>query len=168
MIYFSSDHHFFDKGILRRKDKQGNLQRNFNDITEHNNHVIKQHNQTVKPSDTIYLLGDICFDENKLNIVSQLNGNKILVLGNHDKFNSLSYLNNGIQKIQGAIKLKYNHKRFILTHIPISEYCFDNYALNIHGHLHNKTLRDKRYVNVCMERINYIPISIDEVFTRYL
>ena len=91
MIYFSSDHHFFDKGILKRKDKEGNLQRNFNNITEHNNYIIKQHNQTVKPSDTVYLLGDICFNENELK-----GARKYFTLGAGFKYNivkiDVSYL----------------------------------------------------------------------------
>ena len=32
---------------------------------------------------------------------------------------------------------------------------------NIHGHLHEKTLNDKRYYSVCVEQINYTPILLD-------
>lgn len=49
--------------------------------------MIKNWNSVVKPNDTIYHLGDFAFhtEDAVCNILERLNGNKILILGNHDK-----------------------------------------------------------------------------------
>jgi calcineurin-like phosphoesterase family protein len=61
----------------------------------------------------------------------------------------------------------------IMTHIPIHSESLARWGLNVHGHLHHNVVRlplsqipDKRYFSVCMERINYTPISLEEVKSK--
>ena len=47
--------------------------------------LIQRWNEKVKPSDIIFHLGDVAFGGSELwnRIMPQLNGHKILILGNH-------------------------------------------------------------------------------------
>ena len=54
----------------------------------------------------------------------------------------------------------------MLTHIPIHPGQLNRFDANIHGHIHDRKIDDKRYVNVSVEQINYTPISLDEVLYR--
>lgn len=86
MIFFTSDTHFFHKNIIKYSNRP------FTSVEEMNEALIKNWNKTVSPNDTIYHLGDFGFSniQNLKEIINKLNGNKILILGNHDKnLNSL-------------------------------------------------------------------------------
>lgn len=53
----------------------------------HDKWLIDKWNKTVRKKDTIYLIGDFSFAnrEDTIKILSKLNGDKHLILGNHDK-----------------------------------------------------------------------------------
>jgi calcineurin-like phosphoesterase family protein len=63
--------------------------------------------------------------------------------------------------------------QFILSHIPLHPDCVgERFKRNVHGHLHgNRIMKqvfrsftiDPRYLCVCVEQINYTPISFDDV-----
>lgn len=80
-VWFSSDNHWGHANIIVYS------KRPFSSVEEMDEMLIQYHNQVVKPGDTTYFLGDFCFgDEKKIkSILNRLNGNKHLILGNHDK-----------------------------------------------------------------------------------
>lgn len=86
--YFSSDLHFFHKNVIsycnRPFTKHEEMKLN---VDEMNEYLIKKHNETVKPEDTWYFLGDFGFAGNKQlkEKIERLNGTKIAVCGNHDR-----------------------------------------------------------------------------------
>ena len=55
-----------------------------------NKDIVEKWNRKVKPTDTVYILGDMFFKFQDIQYVKdtlkKLNGTKILVKGNHDKF----------------------------------------------------------------------------------
>jgi calcineurin-like phosphoesterase family protein len=67
--------------------------------------------------------------------------------------------------------------QFILSHIPLHPDCVgERFKRNVHGHLHgNRIMKlniqsphelwepDPRYLCVCVEQINYTPVSFDDV-----
>ena len=82
MIYLTSDLHFGHKNIIKLTNRP------FSDVHEMNETLIKNWNNTIKPQDTIYILGDLCFKmslEESHKIIQRLNGKKVLIRGNHDK-----------------------------------------------------------------------------------
>ena len=89
MIYFTSDTHFghqniAGKNVSRWKDGY----RQYESTETMNQALVKSFNQTVKPGDTVYHLGDWSFGgvENVLRFRKQLNCDSIhLILGNHDE-----------------------------------------------------------------------------------
>jgi calcineurin-like phosphoesterase family protein len=92
-IWFTSDLHFSHKNILRHCEerlKAFGIPSNISEeekVRLHDKYLIKLWNKTVSKKDIIYVLGDFSFanTENTKKILSKLNGNKFLILGNHDK-----------------------------------------------------------------------------------
>lgn len=172
MIYFASDHHFGHTNIIKFADDSGKPHRtidgrSFTDLEEHTEYLIRQHNRTVSPSDTCYFLGDFMWKSyGKLREVTQrLNGRKFLVLGNHDNFNALEYLDAGFEDVHGCLVIKYKKHRIVLTHVPIN----DRWSRNIHGHLHHNVVMrdgkpDPQFINVSIEQLSQAsPRSIESI-----
>lgn len=166
-IFFASDHHFHHKNILTFKNSDGTPLRVFDDVDHMNEHMVYCHNRVVKPSDKVYFLGDVSMSRNAkgLEILGRMNGEKVLVKGNHDLCTPKQYLDY-FKDIRGS----HQFDKMILTHIPIHPESLARWGLNVHGHLHNNVVKlnlaqipDHRYFNVSMERIDFTPISLEEV-----
>ena len=91
-------------------------------------------------------------------ILPRLNGTKILVKGNHDKFKPRVYLQY-FKDIRGC----YNLENYLLTHIPIHPESKGKFKLNIHGHIHANSLSDKWYYNACVETNNFALLPFDNI-----
>ncbi|MCL1800525.1 MAG: metallophosphoesterase, partial [Promicromonosporaceae bacterium] len=81
-IWFTSDSHFSHANII------GFCDRPHSTAWDMNKDLTARWNEKVQPEDTIYHLGDFALGTRKsalLNILTRLNGRKILVPGNHDK-----------------------------------------------------------------------------------
>lgn len=166
-IFFISDHHFGHANILTFKNSDGTLLREFDDVDHMNEIMIQRHNLVVRPSDKVYFLGDVVISRktSALQVLARLNGEKVLIKGNHDQCNADAYLQY-FKDIRGS----HQFEGLIMTHIPIHPESLARWGLNVHGHLHNNVVRmplsqipDKRYFNVSVERLNYTPISLEEL-----
>lgn len=159
-IYFISDMHFGHDKLY--PDYRGMT------LKECENLMITNWNNTVGLNDKIYVIGDVAMKKESLKILSQLNGKKYLIQGNHDIYKLKSYITYFSDRIAGAKVLEGVHYNLdydiILTHIPIHPSQLSRYQLNIHGHLHKKII-DKGYFNVSVENINYTPISLSQILT---
>ena len=79
MIFFTADTHFGHASILKL------CKRPFKTIEEMNETMIKNWNDRVKDTDTVYIVGDMfyrCTDAE--DILKRLKGKKRLIVGNHD------------------------------------------------------------------------------------
>lgn len=166
-IFFCSDHHFYHQNILTFKRDDGTPLREFSDVNHMNEIMVQRHNERVRPNDKVYFLGDVTMSRNArgLEILGRMNGEKVLIKGNHDLCKPQQYLQY-FKDIRGS----HQFDGMILTHIPIHPDSLARWGLNVHGHLHYQVVRlplsqipDRRYYNVSMERINYTPISLEEV-----
>jgi calcineurin-like phosphoesterase family protein len=92
------------------------------------------------------------------NIFDALNGVKVLIKGNHDKFKASQYL-----QIFKDIRAYGILDKYLLSHIPIHPESLSRWSANIHGHLHGNKINDPKYINVSVEQINYTPISLEEL-----
>ncbi|OGT30182.1 MAG: hypothetical protein A3E87_00385 [Gammaproteobacteria bacterium RIFCSPHIGHO2_12_FULL_35_23] len=160
-VFFISDTHFGHKNIIVFEAIK--KYRPFQTITEHDNKLIDNWNSVVNEKDTVWHLGDFCFGKTNLAIAGKLNGIKKLVKGNHDIYPTKEYLKY-FTEVYGVVE----YKRFILSHIPVHPQQFIRYKANIHGHLHDKTLDDPRYINVSCEQINLTPILFDELIHKVI
>ena len=168
-IFLCSDHHFFHSNILTFKRKDGSPLRVFDDVDHMNEYMVMQHNRVVQHKDKVYFLGDVTMAKNAkgLEILRRMNGEKILIKGNHDLCTAPAYLEH-FKDIRGTHQLN----GFILSHIPIHPESLSRWKACIHGHLHaNKVMssphhEDTRYINVSMEcLVDYTPRSLEEIST---
>lgn len=165
-IFFISDLHLGHTGALTwaRKFRDGK------DIEEHDQILIDKINSVVGPRDTLYMVGDITWRDNKLFMIDQINCKKYLVRGNHDDLPIAEYMNY-FEEVYGLHK-KYG---YWLSHAPIHPAELRSMQ-NIHGHTHQNSIMmdafftetnvpeyDKRYINVSIECLNGYPVSLDEI-----
>lgn len=166
-IWFIGDTHFHHRKAWETfKRPDGTPLRPFVSTEEMNETMVRKWNDCVRPKDKVYHLGDVALISRKepdagLNILTRLNGQKRLVGGNHDE---------GLIKFAAYFEEIYAVRvfnDFIASHIPLRpEQIGERWGFNAHGHLHDKTIKSARYVNVSVEQTNYAPITIDEVRAR--
>ena len=133
-------------------------------ICDHDKMLIKEWNSVVKPSDTVWFLGDFSLHNKEYTktIISKLNGYKRMIKGNHDNWSNSFYQEAGFEYIsQYPIILK---RRFILSHTPMPAPTNTDYYY-IYGHVHSNPSIFDGLPNascVCVERTNFKPIRIKE------
>jgi calcineurin-like phosphoesterase family protein len=169
-IFLASDYHFGHESMMKftRSDNVTPL-RSFKDATHMNEYMVMQHNRVVQPNDKIYMLGDLAMKKSFLPILHRMNGEKILIRGNHDIENASEYL-----KYFKDVRSTHQLDGMLLSHIPIHPESLSRWKVNVHGHLHaNVVLKegtnhpDPRYVSVCMEQLDdYTPISLEDLKKR--
>lgn len=164
-LYLISDHHFGHANIINfeRENRQGET------IDDHDDWLIDQHNLVVKKRDTVWMLGDfyLGYDPLKMRqVLHSMNGTKHLVLGNHDLQKSEQYIadNLGFASVNGCYSYK---RRYVFTHIPIHENSLERWSFNFHGHIHSHDSPTRQHINVCVERCEGRPRTIDEWFEFY-
>lgn len=168
-IHFTADTHFHHQNILRYAS------RNFNNIQEMNEHLIQNWNRCVKPDDDIFHLGDFAFC--KLNefekLISRLNGNIYIILGNHDKkliYMNREYLlkNDKIKLIEYYHELSYESQTITLFHYGqrVWRWSYKG-TISLYGHSHGRLPPHGRSMDVGVDSTvitsEYRPISIKEV-----
>lgn len=167
-IFLISDTHFGQESILTFKRSDGITPlRSFSSMEEMNEVLIENWNKTVRPQDKIYHLGDFSMHKKFIPILERLNGEKVLIRGNHDT-DKLSVYQKYFKDVRGSWQLD----KFLLTHIPIHPNSLGRWKANIHGHLHSNNVmigneEDPRYINVSCEQINYTPISLEDLNKIY-
>ena len=157
MIYLIADTHFGHANIIKY------CNRPFSTVDEMNTELIKRWNDTVTNSDKVFVLGDFALGSiaQIKEWGRQLNGSKILIRGNHDRYTSKVYQTAGFKQIIDYPILLEDF--FLLSHTPLFTTTTCSFV-NIYGHVHNDinyrtTTENSRCISV--ERTNYAPIPLD-------
>lgn len=167
-----SDTHFGHENCCTKfKKADGSPLRPFSCAEEMDEEMVKRWNERVKPNDKVYHLGDVVIAKRHLATLGRLNGDKVLIKGNHDIFKLEDYTRY-FRDIRGYHVLN----GMILSHIPVHESNLYRFGTNIHGHLHDNRVMtfsayrangmdkiDPNYYSVCVEQTNFAPISLEEV-----
>ena len=159
MVYFTADPHLGHANIIKY------CNRPFETVEEMNEVLIERWNNKVKDDDKVFVLGDFALAPSKgiIKWGRTLNGNKTLILGNHDRASKSVYLEAGFQEV-----IKYPilwNEFYILSHAPKINGDMGKY-FNIFGHVHNDSMYpdvSSNSICVSMERTNYEPISFKEI-----
>ena len=179
-VFLVSDTHFGHNGVCHfmRSDGETKL-RPWDTADEMDEEMVRRWNDTVRPNDKVYHLGDVVINRKALGIMRRLNGDKVLIRGNHDIFRDDEYR-------QHFRELRAYHvmNGMILSHIPVHEASLGRFGVNIHGHLHsNRVVKprgidaktgatlysdeiDPRYHNVSVEQTDFAPILFEDVIKR--
>lgn len=161
VVRYYSDPHFGHRNMA--------IRRGFKDEFEMGEHIVSKWNSVVSKKDVTYILGDITMEKSfDYYWLDQLNGIKKVILGNHDQPQHVPELLKYVNNVSSMRYLKdKEHGNIIFTHAPIHP-CELNYryTINIHGHVHENTLDDKRYINVSAEVIEYTPKLLKELINN--
>ena len=155
---FMSDPHLGHENIC-------NFRTQFNSSKEHDECLRDNYHSVVRPKDTVWFNGDVAFTPEALEDLKSWNGVKHLVLGNHDnaEFKSRGVSLKMLQEVFGenihGFLRKYS---WWLSHCPIHPDELRG-RMNVHGHIHGHLIDDPRYFNICMEHIDYTPISLESI-----
>jgi calcineurin-like phosphoesterase family protein len=174
-VFLVSDTHFGHAGVCRftRKDGVTKL-RPWTDPAEMDEAMVKAWNERVSPNDKVYHLGDVVINRKALGTLARLNGDKVLIRGNHDIFPDEDYA-----KYFRSLRGYHVMNGMILSHIPVHPESLGRFGVNIHGHLHADRVMvplatsgvldriDTRYHCVCVEQTpDFAPILFEDVIKR--
>jgi len=179
-VFLVSDTHFGHAGVCRFTESDGVTKiRPWTDPAEMDEEMVKRWNETVRPNDKVYHLGDVVINRKALSIMARLNGDKVLIRGNHDIFRDDEY-----RTYFRELRAYHVMNGMILSHIPIHTESLGRFGTNIHGHLHSNRVKkargvdartgevlysdepDVRYHCVCVEQTDFTPILFEDVIKR--
>ena len=173
-VFLVSDTHFGHMGVCRftRNDGVTKL-RPWDSAEEMDEAMVKAWNERVRPTDKVYHLGDVVINRKALKTLARLNGDKVLIRGNHDIFRDDEY-----RQYFRELRAYHVMNGMILSHIPVHEASLGRFGTNIHGHLHASRVMmndpfgyrppmiDTRYHCVCVEQTDFAPILFEDVIQR--
>lgn len=170
MIFFTSDLHIGHFNSIKHNNRP------FASVEQMEEEIIKRWNRKVSSTDTVYVLGDVCWgwkSDKIKTFMNKLNGFKYLVIGNHDKLNP-HQLSNSWAEIVPYKEINIDGKYIILSHYPIAEWngCWYG-SIHLYGHCHGKfnladlTKNTKHKNTLCMDvgvdTNNYEPYSWEDI-----
>ena len=180
-VFLTSDTHFGHAGVCKftHPDDPEVKLRPWTDPDEMDEEMIRRWNDRVRPDDKVYHLGDVVINRKALKTLSRVNGDKVLIRGNHDIFRDDEY-----REYFRELRAYHVMNGLILSHIPVHEASLGRFGCNIHGHLHASRVKkargvdaktgatlysteiDPRYHCVCVEQTDFTPILFEDVIKR--
>ena len=179
-VFLVSDTHFGHAGVCKFTESDGVTKtRPWTDPAEMDEEMVKRWNDTVRPNDKVYHLGEVVINRKALSTMARLNGDKVLIRGNHDIFPDVEY-----RKYFRELRAYHVMNGMILSHIPLHSDSLGRFGTNIHGHLHSNRVKkarginaktgeilysdepDVRYHCVCVEQTDFTPILFEDVIKR--
>lgn len=172
----NSDEHFFHRNIARYENRPNGWEEL----------IILRHNELVAEDDIVIHFGDFCFAsaERGKEMLDQMAGYHILVLGNHDK--SIKWaMDIGFQEVYG------NHRKgddtfymrwsditsihpcaetakasqIVFSHAPL-KVLPAGAILNFHGHVHSNPYEEVKqdwHRNLCLDANNLYPVKLSSL-----
>jgi len=132
--FYISDTHFGHKNVLKYDNRP------YFTVAEMDADLIKRWNEAVKPTDTVYHLGDFSWlkPAEESAILQQLNGEKILIRGNHDYKPTADW-----KEVLPFAEITDNGRRVVLSHFPIAAFKnMEHGWYHLYGHIHNSANND--------------------------
>ncbi len=158
--FFIADTHFGDENLRLFENRP------YKNTAEMDRVMIENWNRVVSAEDEVYLIGDMGADGHERELLASLNGIKYLVRGNHETETNNYYRECGFCEVYDKPVILDSF--WILSHEPL--YVSENmpYA-NIFGHVHASPIYkdySSHHICVSVERIDYTPISFEEIIKK--
>ena len=182
-IFFISDLHFGHENVIRFDNRP------FASVEEMDTELVRRWNAKVGKGDLVYVLGDLIWKSRNSDaheLIKSLNGQIILIKGNHDRFLHNAKAKNALAGVKDyddiCVTLEDGTvRRCILSHYFMPLYTGHSHqALHLHGHSHfteeaamerriAKLLNEAGFANQifnvgCMYW-NYAPVTLDEILS---
>jgi calcineurin-like phosphoesterase family protein len=177
-IWYTSDLHLGHANIIKYCDRP------FKSADEMNRTIVNNWNSVVKPEDRVFVLGDVALGKinESLEFVRELNGQKLLIPGNHDRcwsghkeirpIDRTMYEDVGF-KIIGEDVINIHGWR--LCHFPYEGDSHDGDRFDshrpvkgserilVHGHVHEKWIVNGDQINVGVDVWDFMPVHESEI-----
>lgn len=173
MIWFSSDSHFSHIAIIKYSNRP------FSTVEDMNDEIIRRWNEVIKPTDTLYFLGDFVFTRNNrrdeiYRIRYRINCENIhFILGNHDKtvrkFAKEFVEDKTFLSVQDVLEVKDTTPRIFLSHYSHRVWPNNHYGTyHCFGHSHGSLPDDPSSLSfdVGVDTNNFYPYSLNDVCNR--
>lgn len=149
-VFFTADHHFGHRNIIRY------CGRPFADVEEMDRAMVERWNAAVRPGDTVFHLGDFALGSagRIAELLSALNGYKVLILGNHDR-SAKRMVELGFDEAHREA----DHDGWKLKHRPSP----DDREPTLCGHVHDLWTSQDRTINVGVDVQGYRPKTLAEI-----
>lgn len=175
ITHFTSDQHYSHKNILTYCPN-----RPFKTIEEMREAFITNYNKVVKATDLVCWVGDafFCDVEESKKIMQRLNGDKILVIGNHDK-SKQTMADIGFSIVTDSFYTQIAGKACLVTHYPPkgAKHIGHEYderfndkrperkkgEFIIHGHTHMPKKTDGCSIHIGVDAWEFYPVPIAEL-----
>jgi calcineurin-like phosphoesterase family protein len=158
MYYFTADQHFDHTNIMKY------LNRPWRNVQDMNEALIENYNEIVTGADVVVIAGDITLHTNhefvKKHFLDRLNGNKILLKGNHDYW---------LREKRYMYHRRVNGQFIAVSHYPMRSWKNSIHgSWNLHGHSHGTLEPYRNQLDVGVDSAyrllgEYRPFSFDEV-----
>jgi calcineurin-like phosphoesterase family protein len=170
-VFFTADTHFGHKNIIKY------CNRPFANVDEMNDTMRNNWNKVVGPDDIVFHIGDFAFLKNPREMIYSLNGEIILVPGNHDddvKLLEVMGINQTKFDIAPTLfevdfQVEDEKLRFVLCHYALRVWNKSHHgAMHLYGHSHGTLPEDPtaRSMDVGVDCHNFTPISLDGVLVH--
>lgn len=177
-LWIWSDTHFGHRNIIRYGERP----------ESHEVIMLSNWAERVRDEDQILHLGDVTMGAPRRweKIIARMPGEKFLMKGNHDHRDDAPYLRAGFEIVEPFIWRPNTEPdlRVAFTHEPIGTkwspggFPLDDWDVNIHGHVHQKSfgtkpveydgapLPEKGYVNISVEAIDLTPVRLGNLLPQ--
>lgn len=180
-MFFTSDLHLGHENVLRFDNRP------FASVEKMDEELIRRWNAKVSKEDIVYVLGDLIWktrSDDAPTLIKRLNGQIILIKGNHDRFLHNIKAKEALAGIKDyddiSVTLEDGTvRRCILSHYFIPMYIGHRYnAIHLHGHSHTseEALMEREIAEMLNQRgikneiynvgcmyWNYEPVTLDEI-----
>jgi len=158
-VYFTSDTHFGHKRIIEL------AKRPFATVEEMDAAMIARWNAIVKTDDVVWHLGDFAWTDHTP-YLQQLNGQKHLIIGNHDYESRVSKAK-GWYSVEHYKELKLDDTLLILFHYGMRVWNKSHHgSIHLYGHSHDNLVGDSQCLDVGVDAWMFAPITLDSIKNR--
>ena len=180
-VFITSDLHLNHKKILLREPKRSVLLsgtlKAYKDEEEwlncssfeHDYKLCENYNNVVGKDDLCIILGDLSLGNGEETnfILEKLNGDKLLITGNHDNYlNDKRFNKNLFINIKDYYEFKYKNQNIVLCHYPILHFKRQEYEdgfVHLFGHTHTAEIYTPYHsYNVGVDKNDYKPIYLEK------
>ena len=158
-VMFTADTHFGHANILRF------CKRPYRDAHHMTEALIENWNSVVDEDQTVFHLGDFAFKNSQTHtavICQRLNGQIILIRGNHDKESSL----NLFDEVHDLAEVTVAKRHMVLCHYAMRVWPRSHHgSWHLHGHSHGSLPGREGYMelDIGVDSWDYTPVRFDQI-----
>lgn len=157
-IFITADHHLGE-------DRFELMGRPFKTTEEMTHTLVTNHNNVVDKGDTVYMVGDVCYQKAPefLDRVALFNGKKTLIRGNHDRgitdAQFKKYFEHVVPEGMG-IDLEVDGIKCFATHYPTHG---KQDRFNLVGHIHAAWKYQLNMLNIGIDVHHFRPVNLNKI-----